>query len=145
MECGFYHSSRGYWQTTEYPSAKYLADYPVGTVEVSLKPCEFHEYREGEWVYHGPPETTLEERRARLHPLTARQLRLGLLDANRTFAQVDAAIAAIEDDIAQEKALVEWEYAATFNRTHPLVVSLSAALGFTSEEVDTLWEDALAL
>ena len=86
-----------------------------------------------------------EECRANLPSLTARQFRLGLLSANRTFSQVEAVIAAIEDEIAREKAMVEWVYAATFNRTHPLVVSLSAALGFAPEEVDALWQDALAL
>jgi len=86
-----------------------------------------------------------EERRANLPSLTARQFRLGLLSADRSFDQVEAAIVAIADEIAREKAMVEWEYAATFNRTHPLVVSLSAALGFTPEEVDALWKDAMAL
>jgi|GEM_PF-4951048 len=86
-----------------------------------------------------------EERRANLPSLTARQFRLGLLSAECTFGAVEAAIAAIADDIVRENAMVEWEYAVTFNRTHPLVISLSAALGFTPEEVDSLWEDALAL
>lgn len=92
-----------------------------------------------------PPAPTSEEVRAAMPSLTARQFRLGLLDADRTFAQVEAAIAAIPDEIAREKAMVEWEYAATFNRLHPLVVDLSGALGFTPEEVDTLWQSALNL
>lgn len=92
------------------------------------------------WV---PP--TPEELREQLPSLTARQFRLGLLQSGRSLSQVEAAIAAIADPTEREKAQVEWEYAAEFNRTHPLVVSLSATLGFTPEEVDTLWQSSLQL
>ncbi|MHA7777417.1 hypothetical protein [Roseibium sp. M-1] len=93
----------------------------------------------------GQSVTKLEPPAPELPSLTARQFRLGLLDAGRTFAQVGSAIAAIEDEADRAEAEVEWEYAATFDRTHPLVVSLSAALGFIPDEVDALWQAALQL
>jgi len=38
MEHGFYHPSRGYWQTNSEPPQHVLDGYPEGTVEVPLKP-----------------------------------------------------------------------------------------------------------
>ncbi len=94
-----------------------------------------------EWV---PP--TPEELREQMPSLTARQFRLGLLRSGRSLSQVETAIAAIADPTEREMAQVEWEYAAEFNRTHPLVVSLSVTLGFsTPEEVDALWLSSLQL
>ncbi|NKI61767.1 hypothetical protein HCG46_26065 [Labrenzia sp. PO1] len=93
-----------------------------------------------EWV---PP--TPEELREKMPSLTARQFRLGLLQSGRSLSQVETAIAAIADPTEREKAQVEWEYAAEFNRMHPLVVSLSVTLGFTPEDVDTLWQSSLQL
>ncbi|MGX1495856.1 hypothetical protein ACSSV1_000877 [Labrenzia sp. MBR-25] len=93
-----------------------------------------------EWV---PPPP--EELREGMPSLTARQFRLGLLQSGRSLSQVEEAIAAIADPAKRETAQVEWEYAAEFNRTHPLVVSLSVTLGFTPEEVDALWQSSLQL
>lgn len=54
-EHGFYHASRGYWQTTDTPGAEILAAYPAGTVEVSIRPSADHQWQNGEWVYVAPP------------------------------------------------------------------------------------------
>lgn len=139
--------------------AKYVVEYENGATEVlftslrqgenfgwSVKVIEAAQTWRNvggvipEWV---PP--TPEELREQLPSLTARQFRLGLLQSGRSLSHVEAAIAAIADPTEREKAQVEWEYAAEFNRTHPLVVSLSATLGFTPEEVDTLWQSSLQL
>lgn len=58
MEQGFFHPSRGYWQTTGEPSADILAAYPDGTQPVPLKPGPDHEWSGGEWV-HVPPAPVL--------------------------------------------------------------------------------------
>lgn len=55
MEHGFFHPSRGYWQTTGYPPADILASYPDGTVEVPLRPSADHQWQNGAWVYVAPP------------------------------------------------------------------------------------------
>ncbi len=90
-------------------------------------------------------EPTADERRQTMQPLSARQFRLGLISSGKELSQVDAAIAAIPDATERGLAEVEWGFATTFKRAHPLVVSLSLALGFTPEEVDTLWGQALLL
>lgn len=50
MERGFYHSSRGYWQTIGDVSADIVAEYPQGTVEVPLKPGANYEFNGSAWV-----------------------------------------------------------------------------------------------
>lgn len=78
-----------------------------------------------------------------LPPLTARQLRLGLVAASILPSQVDAAIAAIEDDTARAVAEIEWEYATQFERDHPLIEQVGMALDLSSEQIDTMWQAAL--
>ncbi len=78
-------------------------------------------------------------------PLTARQFRLGLLDAGMTPVHVDDVIAQIEDEASRIRAQIEWEYASQFQRSHPLVATLSAALGLTPEQVDSMWAAAAQL
>lgn len=72
-------------------------------------------------------------------PLSARQLRLGLIAAGISIASVDAAIAAIEDNADREVALVEWEYASQFERDHHLIEMIGSALGMTVEQIDAAW------
>lgn len=80
-----------------------------------------------------------------LAPLTARQLRLGLVTNGFTLAQVEATIDAIENAQDREVARIEWEYASQFDRAHPLIEQVGAALGLTPEQIDTMWQGALAL
>lgn len=77
--------------------------------------------------------------------LTARQLRLGLVINGFGLDQVDTAIAAIEDQQQRAVAQIEWEYASQFERDHPLLQQVGAALGLTEEQIDVLWEQALGL
>lgn len=90
-----------------------------------------------------PP--TAEQQRSELPSLTARQLRLGLIDGGITPAQVQAAIDAMPAGADREKALVEWEYASAFSRSHPLIASVGAALGLIEEQIDEMWIAALSL
>jgi len=50
MEKGFYHPDQGYWQTTGEVPQRILDGYPIGTVEVPLKPSAIHEWQNGAWV-----------------------------------------------------------------------------------------------
>lgn len=138
MERGFYHPDRGYWQATSEPTPEILAAYPDGTISVPLKPGADYDWQNGEWIYVEPPAPSLP-------PLTARQLRLGLVGGGILPAQVDAAIAAIPDDNARAVAEIEWEYAMQFERDHPLIEQVSTALGLNVEQIDTMWQAALAL
>jgi hypothetical protein len=77
--------------------------------------------------------------------LTARQLRLGLLGLGVTGAQVDAAIAAIPDEMEREAAMIEWRHASEYRRDHPLIASVSAALGIPAATIDAAWSHAATL
>lgn len=77
--------------------------------------------------------------------LSVRQVRLALIDAGKTLAEVGAAITAISDIVERQKGEIDWEYATEFRRLHPLMAALSDALGFTPEKFDALWASALEL
>ena len=62
-EKGFYHPSRGYWQTTGQPTPSAIKKYPSGYAEVPVQPDENYQWlfdddqdwSVGEWVYVAPP------------------------------------------------------------------------------------------
>ena len=90
-----------------------------------------------------PP--TVEEMRAALPPLTARQLRLGLIANDIMPSQVQGALEAMVAGTDRERALVEWEYASSFERGHHLIATVAASLGLTDEQVDAMWLSSLTL
>ncbi|AAL49604.1 unknown [Sinorhizobium phage PBC5] len=90
-----------------------------------------------------PP--TPEQIRETMPDLSARQLRLVLIGANIMPAQVNAVIAAMPEGPDKAVAMVEWEYATTFRRVHPLLETVGGALGLTPEQIDTMWISALSL
>ncbi|MQW00736.1 hypothetical protein GHK46_26480 [Sinorhizobium medicae] len=96
-------------------------------------------------VYVPPAAPTPEEARAAMPPLTARQLRLGLVSNGITLSQVHATLDAMPAGADRDKALIEWEYATTFTRTHPLIASVGAALGLSDEQIDAMWTAAASL
>ena len=55
MEHGFYHPSRGYWQTNSDVPQHILDTYPEGTGEVPLKPGADYEWDGSTWVKVPPP------------------------------------------------------------------------------------------
>ncbi len=83
--------------------------------------------------------------RQRHATLTARQLRLGLIDNGFSLAQVDAAIDALPDGAEKEKARIEWLYAGEFKRDHPLLVTIATELGISAEQFETMWVEAQKL
>jgi len=93
----------------------------------------------------GIPIAPYEQPEPPLGPLTARQLRLGLVAAGFSLGDVEAAIDAIEDQTDREVARIEWEYATTFERSHPLIEQVGAALGLTPEQIDAMWAEAATL
>jgi len=81
----------------------------------------------------------------KLVPLYPLQMRLVLLGAGFTPAQVVAAIETIPDPMQREIALTSWEYASQFERHHPLIEMVGAVMGFTTEQIDALWLQAMAI
>ncbi|MES0880500.1 hypothetical protein [Roseibium sp. SCP14] len=96
---------------------------------------------------------TADEARKNTPSLSRRQFRRGLLKAGEilpgkqkvTSTEIEALIASIPDETEREEAEIDWQDAEQFERLTPLVVTLSSALGFTPEEVDTLWQVALQI
>lgn len=94
----------------------------------------------GEVAAYVPPSD--EEARAAMPPLTRKQLRLGMRDLGITSVMIEAAIAAIADDDQREIAQIEWEDSDSYQRTHPLMLSLAAAFGITDAQLDAAWMTA---
>lgn len=93
-----------------------------------------------------PYETpTAEELRASMPPLTARQLRLGLLNAGISPSAVTSTIGGMPAGPDRDKAQIEWEFATAFNRVHPMIATVGAALGLTDQQIDAMWRAALDL
>jgi hypothetical protein len=78
-------------------------------------------------------------------PLSARQLRLGLVLNGFELNQVETAIDAIDDAQSRAIARVEWEYASLFERDHPLLIDVGVALGLSPEDIDEMWLRAALL
>jgi hypothetical protein len=97
------------------------------------QPSENHYWNNGEWVLINPtiPES-----------VSARQIRLWLINNGIQLAQVENAINNIEDPITRETIKVEWEYAPYVERNHPMLVPLAQALGLTENQVDTAFIQA---
>ncbi|WP_244562451.1 hypothetical protein [Ensifer aridi] len=92
--------------------------------------------------YTGP---TVDKIRENMRELSARQFRLGLVQSGLSPAQVTAAIETMPEGFDKETAKIEWEYATTFNRLHPLIATVGTALGLTDEQIDAMWTAAVNL
>ncbi|MCZ4089065.1 hypothetical protein [Sinorhizobium psoraleae] len=90
-----------------------------------------------------PP--TAEQIRAGMPKLTARQFRLGFVNAGHSLASIDAAIAAIPDAMIRDVAQIEWQYATTFERLHPLISQIGTGLGLDDAAIDAMWTAAQSL
>ncbi|WP_037386509.1 hypothetical protein [Sinorhizobium americanum] len=86
---------------------------------------------------HTPPG--VEQIRASMPSLSARQLRLGLIHAGISHTQVMAAIDAMPLGHEKDLALIEWEYATSFSRLNPLIAVVGPALGLTDIQIDAMW------
>ena len=77
--------------------------------------------------------------------VTARQIRLWLVQHGISLAAVEAAIDAIPDAITRDSVRVEWEYAPYVERSHAMLVPLAQALGLTEAQVDQAFREAAGL
>lgn len=95
-----------------------------------------------EWMAAGKPVfpftvKTVEEIRAEMYPVTRRQLLRTLLEIGLKEQDIDAKLA------GDPVAMIEWRYANTFTRLHPLIISVASDLNLPPEQVDSLWGFAL--
>jgi hypothetical protein len=77
--------------------------------------------------------------------ISARQIRLWLVQHGVPMTDVTAAIDTIPDAIQRESVRVEWEYAPYIERGHPWLVPLAAALGLNEAAVDQAFREAAVL
>jgi hypothetical protein len=77
--------------------------------------------------------------------VSARQIRLWLIDHDISLTSVENAINSIVNETLREKTLVEWEFAPYIERNHPLIETLAFNLGLTSEQVDQGFIEASVL
>lgn len=74
--------------------------------------------------------------------ISARQIRLWLVQHNFPLSQIDIAIDAIADPLVKETVKIEWEYAPYIERTHPWLVPLAQSLGLNEEQIDQAFREA---
>ncbi|WP_289388104.1 hypothetical protein [Pseudochrobactrum kiredjianiae] len=119
------------------------ADYGEGTIATPLRPSVNHIWQNNSWVHVAPSKPTPEELRARMPPITKRQLRLTLVRNGISLAQVEQSIAAMPEGLEKQEAEIEWQDASQFNRLHLTLLLVATALSLTPEQVDAMWEAAL--
>jgi hypothetical protein len=97
------------------------------------KPGQNYYWDNGNWVeYIAPiPEN-----------ISARQVRIWLVQHGISLDQVDAAINTIQDSTLRDITRIEWEYAPYIERNHPMLVPLAQALGLTQQQLDQAFIEA---
>ncbi|MFA7407625.1 MAG: hypothetical protein WCY93_07285 [Anaerolineaceae bacterium] len=138
-EFGFYHPSRGYWQTTSEPSNSTRNTYPDGTVEVPLKPGADYEWRDNRWV-HVPVDVTHLLALERKTMVCSRfQAKAALLAAG-LLAQVEQII-----EQADPLTKLTWAEAVEFHRSGPFIATIITATGITDEQMDEIFRSAVQI
>ena len=79
-----------------------------------------------------------------LRPLTRRQFRLALLDVG-LLDDLEAAISNIEDTAEKRRIEIEYTESDKFARTSESVKTMFALINQTEDQINELWEKALAL
>ena len=74
--------------------------------------------------------------------VSARQIRLWLIQNGFSLSSIDIAINNIQDQAIRDMTLVEWEYAPYVERSHPMVNAIALALGLNEDQVDTAFIEA---
>lgn len=77
--------------------------------------------------------------------VSARQIRLWLVQHGISLATVEAAIDSIPDQQTRDTVRVEWEYAPYVERTHPWLVPMAQALGMTEAQIDQAFREAVTI
>jgi hypothetical protein len=114
------------WNETNNPK---LNDWTV----LPEKPSEDAYWNGNEWVI--PPQTIPQT-------ISARQIRLWLINHNFPLSQIELAINGIEDPLIRETVRIEWEYAPYIERSHPWLVPLAQSLKLNEEQIDQAFIEA---
>ena len=79
-----------------------------------------------------------------LRPLTRRQFRLALLDVG-LLDDLETAISNIEDTTEKKRIDIEYTESDKFARTSEIVKTMFTLINQTEDQINELWEKALAL
>lgn len=77
--------------------------------------------------------------------ISARQIRLWLVQNGISLSTVEQAIDSIQDNMAKEIVKIEWEYAPYVERKHSWLEQLGSALGLDSNAIDNAFIQASKL
>jgi hypothetical protein len=77
--------------------------------------------------------------------ISARQVRLWLIQNGVALQSVYDAINTIEDPSLRDSVAVEWEYAPYIERSHPMLVPLAQSLGLSESDIDRAFIEASTL
>lgn len=98
-----------------------------------------------------PQSMTIEQQLTLLNPsikgvrVSARQIRLWLVQHGIQLEVIDSAIASIPDQLIRESVKIEWEYAPYVERNHPWLVPLAESLGLSPEQIDQAFIEAYSI
>lgn len=97
------------------------------------RPSNNHVWINGSWILvpQDIPQT-----------VSARQVRIWLIQHGISLSQVENAIDNIQDSVTRDITRVEWEYAPYIERSHPMLIPLGNALGLSSEQIDQAFIEA---
>lgn len=102
------------------------------------KPSKFHEWNGTEWIDPRTPEEIAAYNRALLPKLSKRQFALYLYD-NEMYDDVMQTIN------ANPRFKIEYDSVSDIERLSPTVSDMSQLLGWTDEQIDQMWQEALLL
>lgn len=74
--------------------------------------------------------------------ISARQVRLWLIQNNISLDSVTNAINNIEDPSVRDSVNIEWEYAPYIERNHPMLIPLAQILGLTESDINRAFIEA---
>jgi hypothetical protein len=77
--------------------------------------------------------------------VSARQIRLWLIQNGINLQSVYDVINAIEDPALRDSVAVEWEYAPYIERSHPMLIPLAQSLGLSEIDIDRAFIEASTL
>jgi len=77
--------------------------------------------------------------------VSARQVRLWLIQNGISLQAVNDAINSIEDSTLRDSVAVEWEYAPYIERSHPMLIPLAQTIGLNELDIDRVFIEASQL
>ena len=99
-----------------------------------------YEYPVDGWFWFESEEIAIEHFAGKFEEtITPRQFRLALLSFGINISVIDSMLS------DNPTGLVEWNFASTIERDHPLVTTLGDAMGKSAAEIDAIFELAKTL